>query len=155
MERITISLDEELVSQFEAYRQRRGYQNRSEAIRDMIRGTLESDRMESTRSSHCVGTLSYVFNHEQRELARRLTHAHHHHHDVSISTLHVHLDHDNCLETVVVSGPTRQVEEFANAVISQPGVRHGRLNLIPAEVEQEHHHHGSTAQRHGHTHPQT
>lgn len=155
MERITISLDEELVSQFEAYRQRRGYQNRSEAIRDMIRSTLESDRMESTRSSHCVGTLSYVFNHEERELARRLTHAHHHHHDVSISTLHVHLDHDNCLETVVVSGPTRQVEEFANAVISQPGVRHGRLNLIPVEVEQEHHHHGSTAHRHSHTHPQT
>ncbi|AKH19141.1 nickel-responsive transcriptional regulator NikR [Sedimenticola thiotaurini] len=155
MERITISLDDELISQFEEYLKRRNYRNRSEAIRDMIRDTLEADRMEQTDSSHCVGTLSYVFNHEERELARRLTHAHHHHHDVSVSTLHVHLDHENCLETVVVNGPTRQVEAFANAVITQPGVRHGRLNLIPVEVHQEHHHHGSGAQKHSHTHPQT
>lgn len=155
MERITISLDEELVSQFEEYMQRRGYGNRSEAIRDMLRDTLENDRMEGSRGGHCIGTLTYVFNHEERELARRLTHTHHHHHDVSISTLHVHLDHENCLETVVVSGPTRQVEEFANTVISQPGVRHGKLNLIPVEVAQEHHHHGSAAHKHSHTHPRT
>lgn len=155
MERITISLDDELTSQFEEYLKRRSYKNRSEAVRDMIRDTLEADRMEHSDSGHCVGTLSYVFNHEERELARRLTHAHHHHHDVSISTLHVHLDHENCLEAVVVNGPTRQVEAFANAVISQPGVRHGKLNLIPVEVQQEHHHHGSGAQKHRHTHPQT
>lgn len=124
MERITISLDEELISQFEEYLKRRNYKNRSEAIRDMIRDTLEADRMEHADTGHCVGTLTYVFNHEERELARRLTHAHHHHHDVSISTLHVHLDHENCLEAVVVNGPTKQVEEFANAVITQPGVRH-------------------------------
>ncbi len=155
MERITISLDDELISQFEEYLKRRSYKNRSEAIRDMIRDTLEADRMEQTDSGHCVGTLSYLFNHEERELARRLTHAHHHHHDVSISTLHVHLDHENCLETVVVSGPIRQVEAFANAVITQPGVRHGRLNLIPVEVHQEQHHHGSGARKHSHTHPQT
>ncbi|WP_260294225.1 nickel-responsive transcriptional regulator NikR [Sedimenticola hydrogenitrophicus] len=155
MERITISLDEELIGQFEEYLKRRSYKNRSEAIRDMIRDTLEADRMAHAASGHCVGTLSYVFNHEERELARRLTHAHHHHHDVSVSTLHVHLDHENCLEAVVVSGPTRQVEEFANAVITQPGVRHGKLNLIPVEVEQEHHHHGGGAHKHSHTHPQT
>jgi len=155
MERITISLDDELISQFEEYLKRRSYKNRSEAIRDMIRDTLEVDRMEQTDSGHCVGTLSYLFNHEERELARRLTHAHHHHHDVSISTLHVHLDHENCLETVVVSGPIRQVEAFANAIITQPGVRHGRLNLIPVEVHQEQHHHGSGARKHSHTHPQT
>ncbi len=155
MERITISLDEELVSQFEAYLKQRNYKNRSEAIRDMIRDTLENERMAKSESSHCVGTLSYVFNHEERELARRLTHAHHHHHDVSVSTLHVHLDHDNCLESVVVNGPTQQVKEFANAVISQPGVRHGKLNLIPVDVQQEAHHHGSEAHRHTHTRPQT
>lgn len=155
MERITISLDDELISQFEEYLKRRSYKNRSEAIRDMIRDTLEADRMEHSDTGHCVGTLTYVFNHEERELARRLTHAHHHHHDVSISTLHVHLDHENCLEAVVVNGPTRQVEAFANAVITQPGVRHGKLNLIPVEVQQEHHHHGSDAHKHSHTHPQT
>ena len=155
MERITISLDEELVSQFEEYLKQRNYKNRSEAIRDMIRDTLEADRMAKSDDGHCIGTLTYVFNHEERELARRLTHAHHHHHDVSISTLHVHLDHENCLETVVVNGPVSEVKEFANAVITQPGVRHGKLNLIPVEVEQEHHHHGGSAHKHSHTHPQT
>jgi CopG family nickel-responsive transcriptional regulator len=155
MERITISLDEELVSQFEEFLKQRNYKNRSEAIRDMIRDTLESDRMTQSDEGHCIGTLTYVFNHEERELSRRLTHAHHHHHDVSISTLHVHLDHENCLETVVVNGSIREVKEFANAVIAQPGVRHGKLNLIPVEVEQEHHHHGGSAHKHTHTHPQT
>ncbi len=154
MERITISLDEELVSQFEEYLKRRNYKNRSEAIRDMIRDTLETDRMAHAQSGHCVGTLTYVFNHEERELARRLTHTHHHHHDVSVSTLHVHLDHENCLEAVVLNGPIHQVEAFANAVITQPGVRHGKLNLIPVDVQQEHHH-GNSAHKHSHTHPQT
>ncbi|RRJ83031.1 nickel-responsive transcriptional regulator NikR [Aestuariirhabdus litorea] len=155
MERISISLEEELVAQFEHYLKQRGYRNRSEAIRDLIRDRLEEERIAERRSSHCVGTLSYVFNHEERELARRLTHAQHHHHDVAISTLHVHLDHDNCLETVVVNGPTEQVEAFANRIITEPGVRHGKLNLIPVEEQKQHHTHGHGAHSHRHSRPQT
>ena len=155
MQRITISLDEALVAQFEQYLARRHYRNRSEAVRDLIREKLEAERVESDRAAHCVGTLTYVFNHNERELARRLTHEHHHHHDVAVSTLHVHLDHDNCLEAVVVNGPTAQVRAFADAVVTQPGVRHGRLNLIPVDVAQESHAHGSAPHRHTHARPQT
>ncbi len=159
LERISVSLDEDLTAQFEQYLQARGYKNRSEAIRDLIREKLESERIEDADDGHCIGTLTYVFNHHERELARRLTNTQHHHHDVAVSTLHVHLDHDNCMETVVVNGSTRQVKAFANSIISQPGVRHGKLNVIPAEVEQDSHHHGSanenSSHQHSHTKPQT
>ncbi|MEH6473644.1 MAG: nickel-responsive transcriptional regulator NikR [Halopseudomonas sp.] len=155
LERISVSLDEALVEQFESYLQGHGYRNRSEAIRDLIRDKLESERIEQDSASHCIGTLTYVFNHHERELARRLTHVQHHHHDVAVSTLHVHLDHDNCMETVVVNGPTAQVQDFANGIISQPGVRHGKLNLIPVDVQQQSHSHGSDEHHHSHTRPQT
>jgi len=155
LERISVSLDQELVAQFEEFLQRRGYRNRSEAIRDLIRDKLEAERIAESSDGHCIGTLSYVFNHHERELARRLTNAHHHHHHVAVSTLHVHLDHDNCLEAVVVNGPTAQVREFADGIISQAGVRHGHLSLIPVAVEEKHHHHGSAAPHHTHIKPQT
>lgn len=155
MQRITISLDQELVAQFEQYLAVRNYRNRSEAIRDLIREKLETQRIESDNARYCVGTLTYVFNHAERELARRLTHAHHAHHDVAVSTMHVHLDHDNCLETVVVSGSTQQVKAFADTVVTQPGVRHGTLNLIPVDFRDESHRHGHGAHRHPHAHPQT
>ncbi len=161
LERISVSLDQGLVEQFEGYLQARGYSNRSEAIRDLIRDKLEQERIEQEVASHCIGTLTYVFNHEERELARRLTHVQHHHHDVAVSTLHVHLDHDNCLETVVLNGPTAQVEAFANAIISESGVRHGKLNLIPVEHQHQSHSHGADSHghvhrsSHSHIHPQT
>lgn len=152
---MTISLDEELVHQFEQYLMQRGYNNRSEAMRDLIREKLEVERLEKSASRHCVGTLSYVFNHAERELARRLTNAHHEHHNVAVSTMHVHLDHDNCLETVVVSGSSEDIKAFADSVTTQPGVRHGKLNLIPVDFKQESHPHGSGAHRHRHAHPRT
>ena len=154
LERISVTIDEELVEQFESYLEGRGYRNRSEAVRDLIRDRLESEQLDRDPDGHCVGTLTYVFNHHERELARRLTHAQHHHHDVSVSTLHIHLDHDNCMETVVVNGPVVEVQAFANSIISQPGVRHGKLNLIPAQVEQQQHAHGSGTRQHSHTKPQ-
>ncbi len=155
LERISVSLDEELVEQFEHYLKARGYRNRSEAIRDLIREKLEAEHIDQNSDGHCIGTLSYVFNHSERELSRRLTNAQHHHHDVAVSTLHVHLDHDNCLESVVVNGPTSEVQAFANGIITQPGVRHGKLHLIPVDVEQQKHSHGNTPHPHSHTHPRT
>jgi CopG family transcriptional regulator, nickel-responsive regulator len=155
MERITISLDEALAREFDRFIKQRGYRNRSEAVRDLLRLKLESERLEGARQGHCVGTLTYVYNHEERELARRLTTVQHEHHDLAISTLHVHLDHDNCLETVVVQGPTRQVRAFAEEVIARPGVRHGELYLIPVEVRESAHAHGQGKSRHRHSSPRT
>lgn len=152
MERISVSLDESLVAQFEQFLQAKGYSNRSEAIRDLIREKLEAERAEHSAESYCVGTLTYVYNHEERELARRLTLAQHAHHDLSVSTLHVHLDHDNCLETVVLKGVVEQVQAFANSITSQPGVRHGQLNIIPVDMDSDAHRHGA---EHTHIRPQT
>ena len=155
MERMTISLDSALADEFDQFISQHGYRNRSEAMRDLIRLRLESERLEQEEQGHCVGTLTYVYNHEERELARRLTTVQHAHHDLAVSTLHVHLDHDNCLETVVVQGPTREVRAFADAVIARPGVRHGELYLIPVDVKSTTHTHGEGHKRHTHHSPHT
>ena len=155
MERMTISLDKALADEFDQFITRHGYRNRSEAVRDLIRLKLESERLERERQGQCVGTLTYVYNHEERELARRLTTLQHDHHDLAVSTLHVHLDHDNCLETVVVQGPTQQVRAFTDAVIARPGVRHGELYLIPVDVRDSAHAHGPGHSRHTHRSPHT
>jgi CopG family nickel-responsive transcriptional regulator len=155
MERMTISLDTALADEFDQFIKQHGYRNRSEAVRDLIRLKLETERLEGEHMGHCVGTLTYVYNHEERELARRLTTVQHQHHDLAVSTLHVHLDHDNCLETVVVQGPIRQVRAFADEVIARPGVRHGELYLVPVDVKQSNHQHGPKQKLHTHRSPRT
>ena len=154
MERFTVSLDEDLLTQFDHYIQRRGYKNRSEAVRDMLRDHLEADRLLKQDGGDCVACLSYVYNHHERELSRRLTHAAHSHHDLTQSTLHVHLDHDNCLEVTILQGPIDEVRTFANTTTAETGVRHGSLNIVPVErrVGEDHHHGHSHSHSHSHHH---
>ena len=152
MQRMTITLDDELVREFEAFLQARGYNNRSEAIRDLIRARLEGERLAQQPAGDCVANLTYVYNHHERELAARLTRSHHEHHDLAVSTLHVHLDHDHCLESVVLRGPAARVQAFADAVITQPGVRHGRLTVLPVRVSEQAHGHGDEEPVHRHVH---
>ncbi|MCF8167309.1 MAG: nickel-responsive transcriptional regulator NikR [Rhodoferax sp.] len=140
MERFTISLDESLASQFDALIAARGYGNRSEAVRDMIRSAIEGDRQRESPSGHCVANLSYVFNHHERELAERLTHLQHQHHDLTVAALHSHLDHENCMESVILKGPTVEVRRFADALMAQRGVRHGKLNVVALQPEPPHTH---------------
>lgn len=138
MRRITISVEESLARQFDSLIERRGYHNRSEAFRDLLRDHIESERKEADSVRFCVGTLSYVYNHHERELASRLASFQHDHHDVCVSTMHVHLDHDQCLETVILSGRYREVRAFADAMIAQSGVQHGNLHIVPADTETPH-----------------
>jgi len=149
MERFTISLDEALAQQFDELIAARGYSNRSEAVRDLIRGAIEGDRQRDAPSGHCVANLSYVFNHHQRDLAERLTGLQHDHHDLTVAALHSHLDHENCLESVILKGPTAAVRQFADALMAQSGVRHGQLNVIALEAE---HHHSHEAHGAPHVH---
>jgi CopG family transcriptional regulator, nickel-responsive regulator len=79
--------------------------------------------------------LSYVYNHHERQLASRLTEMQHDHHDVTVSTMHAHLDHENCIEAVILRGATREVMHFAQGVIAQTGVRHGKFNLVPVDTD--------------------
>ena len=86
MERITISLDEDLAHEFDQLIERRGYSNRSEAVRDLLRQHLEQARQATNDAHHCVANLSYVYNHHERELAERLTELQHGHHDLTVAT---------------------------------------------------------------------
>jgi len=140
VQRITISLDDQLAERFDARVRDKGYENRSEAVRDLLRQTLEESDYDTGASRYCVAVLSYVYNHHERELASRLAHLHHEHHDLSLSTMHVHLDHEQCVETVIIRGPTRQAVSFAESVIAQSGVRHGKINVISVERERAHAH---------------
>lgn len=146
MERITISLDTELAREFDALMAERGYNNRSEAVRDILRSQLEAwrqTRQEVARQEgHCVANLSYVYNHHERELAERLTGLQHDHHDLTVATLHAHLDHENCIESTILRGPTGEVRRFAEALMAERGVRHGKLNLVSAELDDHDHGHG-------------
>jgi CopG family nickel-responsive transcriptional regulator len=155
MQRITITLDDELMEDFESFAESRGYANRSEAIRDLIRERLDTEQLTSKSKGECIASLTYVYNHHERELARRLTSTHHEHHDISVSTMHVHLDHDNCMETVILRGTVKRVQEFSNSVMAQPGVRHGNLHMLPVKTTAATHRHGDTAtsERHLHVKP--
>jgi len=154
MQRITITLDDDLVADFEEFLADNGYQNRSEAIRDLLRQRIDEQKLTASPSGNCLATLTYVFNHHERDLASRLTESHHAHHDLNIATLHVHLDHDNCMESVVLRGPVERVQAYANATIAQPGVRHGNLNLLPVKIAEQTHTHGPDSGEHRHVHVQ-
>ena len=151
--RFTISLEDKLGQRFDQFIQDRGYKNRSEAVRDLIRDKLEQDGLVNDDDSDCVGTLTYIYNHEERDLARRLAGSQHLSHDLCISTLHVHLDHDNCMETVVLRGKVKEVTTFAENTISQAGVRHGEIYIVPVMIDHATHSHddGSNSS-HSHTH---
>ena len=151
MDRFTISLSEDLAAQFDELIQKKGYQNRSEAVRDMLRNELESARLERHEAPNCVASLSYVYDHHARDLTERLNSLQHEHHHLVLSAMHVHLDHDNCMETVILRGATGEVTSFANRLMAENEVRHGRLNVVPVEVDDHHHGHSY----HMHTRPRT
>lgn len=134
MRRLTISIDEAMADTFDHLVHEKGYQNRSEAFRDLLRSELDRKRLELGDAKHCVGVLSYLFNHHERELATRLTRMQHEHHELSIATMHAHLDHDFCIETMIVRGPTASVLSFAQSLIAEKGVRHGEFRPIPVSA---------------------
>jgi CopG family nickel-responsive transcriptional regulator len=151
MQRVTMSLDEALADEFDELVKARGYQNRSEAVRDLMRQAVEARRLEKNKSKHCVANLSYIFNHHERALAERLTEVQHAHHDLVVASTHVHLDHENCLESVMLKGPTKMVRSFADQVRVERGVRFGHLNLVSVDTGDRHKGHGKHSHK-GHSH---
>lgn len=152
MERVTISMPDEFAAELTAFMTSNHYDNRSEAVRDLARLGLQRAQLDRSDAGRCVATLSYVFNHHTRELSKRLTGAHHGHHDLQIATMHVHLDHDNCLEVAILQGETAAIREFAKTVIAERGVKHGQVTVIPAMIQSEAHAHGPKGHR-PHAHP--
>jgi CopG family nickel-responsive transcriptional regulator len=131
MQRVTITIDDELAAELDRFMAARGYENRSEAIRDLARSGLERRAGEASSDRPAVAALVYVYDHEARDLPRRLTRGFHAHHDLAQATLHVHLDEESCLEVAVLKGRGHEVRQFADAVIAERGVRHGNVIFIP------------------------
>ncbi len=134
LHRIGVAIDGELLEKFDRLISRRGYENRSEAFRDLIRDELVEESWKSPEST-VVGTVTLVYDHHARLLPEKLTDFEHEHHRSILSTLHVHLDHDHCLEVVVVRGKASTVQKIADTLISTKGVKHGRLTITATGTE--------------------
>jgi CopG family nickel-responsive transcriptional regulator len=133
MQRLTISIDDELAADFETLVKARGYENRSEAVRDLVRKELDNAIVQAQPDAPCVATLTYLYDHHERTVTNRLGDMQHEHHDLTVSTMHAHLDHHLCVETVILRGASDRVHAFAQSVLAQRGVRHGQLHLVPVE----------------------
>ena len=125
--RFGVSLDEELLEPFDALCAVKGYSNRSEAIRDLIRKALVAEEWQQA-DGQGAGTLTLVYDHHKSDLARRLPQLQHDEHDIIIATLHVHLDHHNCLEVLILKGEAARVRALADKLISCKGVKHGTFS---------------------------
>lgn len=131
-QRITISLTDETAARLDALMLSGGYGNRSEAVRDLIREKTADD-VTARGDGSCVAVVSYVYNHHERQLAARMTNHQHEHGELVVSLMHVHVSREDCLETVFLRGPIREVMHFAKAILAEPGVCNGKVNCIPVE----------------------
>lgn len=131
--RFGVSVDSDLLEKFDSLSSRKGYENRSEALRDLMREALVADR-RTQGDGEVVGTVTLMFDHHARGLSSELTgHQHAHHHEI-LSTLHIHLDHQHCLEVVVVKGKVEKVKRIASELIGKKGVKHGDLVMTATGV---------------------
>jgi len=146
LSRIGIALDSELLKRFDRSIGRRGYTNRSEAFRDLIRDRLVSEQTAAPNAT-VVGTVTLIYDHHAHGVTEKLTEVQHENHDLVVSTSHAHLDHESCLEVLIVHGQSARVAQFADRLIGLKGVQHGRLVMtVPAHTmgheDQKAHEHG-------------
>lgn len=127
LRRFSVSLDEELLQQFDRYIRERGYVNRSEAVRDLIRKEFISEEWE--QDGDVAGVVTLVYNHHQPQLQEKITEIQHDYYTLITSTTHVHMDHHNCLEVIIVKGKASRIREMAEKVIAMRGVKNGNLTM--------------------------
>lgn len=132
--RFGVSIPDDLLERFDVLISEKGYTNRSEAIRDLIRDRLVEDQW-SESEHEVVGTVTVVYNHEQSELAQKLTEIQHRKHDLIISSIHVHLDAHNCLEVLIMRGSSGDVRGAGEVLISTRGVKHGKITMTTTGKE--------------------
>ncbi|MFX1598193.1 MAG: nickel-responsive transcriptional regulator NikR, partial [Promethearchaeota archaeon] len=121
----------ELLSEFDSIIEKSSYTNRSEAIRDAIRNFVSEYKELQGTGGDKVGTLIVLFDHTIKGASDALTHTQHHHEDVISSTLHVHLDWENCLEVIMVKGRVEQINDLANEIFGSKGTKHIKSVLFP------------------------
>jgi CopG family nickel-responsive transcriptional regulator len=134
--RFGISVDDELLRSFDALSAGRGYGNRSEALRDLMRDALVQARVSAPPDkAEVIASLTLIYDHHARELSDRLAAIQHDHHGLVISVLHVHISHDDCMEVIALRGKAGEVRQMADALLSLKGVKHGKLFLtLPARA---------------------
>lgn len=134
LSRIGIALDSDLLKRFDRSIRRRGYTNRSEAFRDLIRDRLVGEQTAEPNAT-VVGTVTLIYDHHAHGITEKLTEVQHENHDLVVSTSHAHLDHESCLEVLIVHGQSARVAQFADRLIGLKGVQHGRLVMtVPARA---------------------
>ena len=147
LSRIGVALDSNLLERFDDFITRLGYTNRSEAFRDLIRDRLIAEQT-AVPNATVVGTVTLIYDHHAHGVTEKLTELQHANHDLVVSTSHAHLDHDSCLEVLIVHGKSQRVEEFAGRLIGLKGVQHGRLVMTVAQPESAQNH--ANGKRHTH-----
>ena len=128
VQRLSVSMDADLVAQLDQMSHAKGYASRSQAVADMVRAHLVEYYGQSGRHE-IAGTITLVYDHHRRNIQKILTHIQHDHPGQIVATLHVHLDHHNCMEVLAVRGQAGSVRKLADALIATRGVKHGRLTL--------------------------
>ena len=131
--RFGVSLEKELLEKFDILIKKKKYSNRSEAIRDLIRENLV--KREWVEGKEVAGAITLVFDHHKRDLVNNLTDIQHDFHTLIISSQHIHLDHDNCLEIIVVRGKPTEVRELADKLRATKGVKYGSLSIATTGKE--------------------
>ena len=127
LQRFSVSLDKDLLAKFDDYIQEHGYNNRSEAVRDLIRKGFVKQEWDS--NSWVVGVVTLVFDHHKPQLQERVTEMQHRFYHIITSSTHVHMDHDNCLEVTIAKGKASEVQELAQGLIALRGVKDGSLTM--------------------------
>ena len=132
VERIGVSLDKKLLSIFDKFIAKKGYQNRSEAIRDLIRQQLSEERLADPKAK-AIATVFVVYDHHSTKLMEKLTSLQHSHLLQTISSMHIHLDEHDCLEVIILRGKVAEINKMAENILSQKGVKLGKINFVTAE----------------------
>lgn len=132
IERVGVSLEQGLLGQFDKLIEKQGYTNRSEAVRDLIRDSLSREKLANPAATAVAGVF-LVYDHHSTKLADKLLKLQHSHLLQVIAATHVHLDHHNCLEVIILKGKVKDIEELANRMTSLKGVKLGRLNVMSVE----------------------
>jgi CopG family nickel-responsive transcriptional regulator len=140
MKRITITIEDDQLEKLDSHVEQHEYSSRSEAVRDLLRDAQTKELERASPETFCYATLSCVYDHETRELSKRLTEAQHERHDLSVATLHVHASHSECLEVTVLKGTLSEIRKLADEVLNQRGVRMGHLHIIPSQSGDHHKH---------------
>lgn len=127
--RFGISIDADLLENFDRLISERSYENRSEALRDLIRNTLIQQKIETQSRTSVLGSLTLIYDHHARNLPKEIGEIQHNFHENILSVMHLHVSHDDCLEIIALKGIVAEITELSNALLSLKGIKHGKLFL--------------------------